>query len=89
MPLPAETRVVVHSKADCPYCETAREWLNRNSVSYEEVKHDDQAERQAFYDSLGLEGRDRTVPQILVIDDQLQHTYRVGGASALATSGLA
>ncbi len=89
MPLPAGTRVVVHSKDDCPYCEIARDWLNTNSVAFEEVKHNDQADRQALYDSLGLEGRDRTVPQIVVVDDEMQHSYRVGGASALATSGLA
>lgn len=92
MPLPENTRVVVHTKTEpdpCPYCEKAKEWLKAHEIPFVEVIHNDVAERQAFYDSLGLKGDARTVPQIICIDDVTGERYPIGGYNALALSGLA
>jgi len=89
MQLPENTRVVMRSKSNCPYCDEARAWLDSRGVAYEEVKLEDQAERNALYDKLGLIGSQRTVPQISIEDDLLGLSYPVGGSTALARSGLA
>ena len=92
MPLPPNSRIVVHAKSDeppCPYCEKAKEWLTAQSIPFTVVDHNEAAERQAFYDSLGLKGADRTVPQIIIIDDETGKRYRIGGHDALLVSGLA
>ena len=80
------TRVEIHSKADCPHCATAREFLADRNIPFTEIKHDDDAERQAFYDELELTGSQRTVPQVLLVHDE--GFYRIGGARELAVSGI-
>lgn len=79
-------RVEIHSKSSCPHCATAREFLADRNIPFTETKHDDDAERQAFYDGLGLAGSQRTVPQVLLVHDD--EVYRVGGARGLAISGI-
>lgn len=65
--------VTVHSKAGCPFCDKAKSFLETRGIEFVEVSHDDDNERNAFYNSLGLVGRERTVPQV-IIDEE-----RVGG----------
>lgn len=72
--------VIVHSKTGCPYCDLAKQWLTKHGFDYEEVQHNDPAERKRFYESCG-EGV-RTVPQIFV------DGKRIGGYSELIKSGI-
>ena len=61
------TRVKVYSTASCPFCDKAKQLLNKWSIPYEEVRIDaDQAALREF--SEATNGA-RTVPQI-VIDGQ-------------------
>lgn len=73
--------VIVYSSPQCPYCERAKELLNRKHVAYTEIRVDlDETKREEM---IRLSGR-RTVPQIFINDKS------VGGfddLSALAQSG--
>jgi glutaredoxin len=80
-------QVTMHSKADCPFCDQARDFLAANGIPYAEIKHDDAEDRKVLYDQLGLEGRSRTVPQIILTDEE-GCRYRLGGAQELAMSGI-
>ena len=80
-------QIEVHSKTDCPHCADAKSYLDQRGVPYEVVMHDDDLERQAFYDSLGLASGDRTVPQINVVDPY-GYRERIGGHDTLKMSGL-
>lgn len=75
--------IVVHSKTTCPSCVGAKAWLEERGFDYTLHVYDDFDARQEMYDSFGLEGNDRTVPQI-VIDG-----VRIGGFDKLKTSNLA
>ena len=79
-------KIEVHSRDGCPYCVKAVDWLTERSIPFTEIKHNDYAERQTFYDSLGLVGGDRTVPQVIVETDAGRE--RVGGYTQLVRSGL-
>lgn len=83
------TQVVVHSMDNCGYCAKARDWLASHGISFEEVKHPDAAERQTFYDQLGLNGGQRTMPQIFLRDTSTGEEERIGGFQDLEDSGLA
>ncbi len=78
--------IEVHSMEGCPWCDRAKAWLRGRGHEFTEVRHDDRAERNAFYDSLGLEGVQRTVPQVLFLDGG--DVTRVGGFAELERSGL-
>ena len=90
--LPDNTVVEVNSKNDpadpCRYCAEAKAWLAERGIPCVEIARNDMAERQAFYDSLGLVGGDRTVPQIFLIDNVSGERFRIGGSSALKASGI-
>jgi glutaredoxin 3 len=59
-------QVVMYSTTWCPYCERARALLQRKSVTYREIKVDEEpAERETM---LALSGGRRTVPQIFIGD---------------------
>lgn len=79
-------KIEINSKDGCPFCEMAKEWLRSRGYEYTEILWNDDEKRQAFYDSLGLKGNQRSVPQIFIISDG--DRYRVGGYSDLETSGL-
>lgn len=68
-------KITVHSKTGCPYCVKAKKLLRQYQLEFEVVTHDNDAERQEFYKSVG-EGV-KTVPQIFVDDE------RVGGYTEL------
>jgi len=59
-------KIEMHSRDGCPRCVLASEWLTERGIPFEEIKHNDFAERQLFYDGLGLTGTNRFVPQIHV-----------------------
>lgn len=77
--LPDDTIIEIHSKAGCPFCDRAKALLAQKGLAYTEIRHDDDVERQAFYDRLGLAGAERTVPQVILIDGQSGERFRVGG----------
>ncbi len=80
--------VVVHSKVDCPHCDDAKAYLGQLGIPYDDVRLDDDDDRQAFYDAMGLEGRDRTVPQVVLVDPLDGEMWRIGGAKELRMSGI-
>lgn len=81
-----ELKVFIHSKDGCPYCVEAKSWLDQHGIPFKEVLHNDDAERQAFYDSLGLHDRQRSVPQIIMFDGDEFH--RIGGLADLKVSRM-
>lgn len=70
------------SRDGCPYCVKAVETFVNEGFDFEEIKLNDQEKRNEFYDSLGLEGNKRTVPQIWEIDENGSEIY-IGGYSQL------
>lgn len=80
------TSITIHSKDDCPYCEAAKDFLKSKAVPFTEIKHNDDADRNALYDSLGLTGNDRTVPQIIIHEGG--EDFLLGGSLALKMSRI-
>lgn len=74
--------IELHSKTRCPGCVMAKEWLTERNIPFELFVYDDDSDRFAMYDRLGLEGPKRTVPQIVV------DGVRLGGYRALINSDL-
>ena len=72
--------IIVHTKTNCPWCDMAKEWLTEHGFEYSVIIHDDDAERQEFYERCGNEVR--TVPQIFVDEE------RIGGYQDLIHSNL-
>jgi glutaredoxin 3 len=74
-------RIVIYTKANCPYCDRAKELLNARHASFQEIRVDqDDAIREEM---IRLTNR-RTVPQIFINDQP------IGGfddLAALAKSG--
>lgn len=68
-------KVVMYTKAQCPYCDMAKNLLNSKNVSFEEIRAD--LDEKALEDMMRLSNR-RTMPQIF-IDDQ-----SIGGYDDLA-----
>lgn len=77
-------KIEIHTKSGCGWCDAAKAYLNGAGCEgrYEVILHDDPDERAAFYDSLGLVGKDRTMPQIIV------DGARVGGCLDLFRSDV-
>jgi len=72
--------IIVYTKQRCPYCVSAKTWLNQRNYDYTEISLDEPAIREAFknkYPDL------KTVPQIFVDDNN------IGGFSELIESRLA
>ena len=70
-----DLKIVVYSKSACPQCEQAKMLLKSRSLTFEEVKIDDEAERIAFYEKCGPAVRQ--MPQVFINDQ------RVGGVAGL------
>jgi len=79
-------RLTLHTKTGCPHCDAAKAWLTERGIPFDVALHDDDAERQALYDRLGLVGSARTVPQAVLTADGEE--YRIGGYAALVVSGV-
>lgn len=69
-------KIIVNTKTTCPSCIAVKAFLTERGEEFETVVLDDDAARFAMYDSFGLEGNQRTVPQV-VIDGE-----RIGGNEA-------
>lgn len=67
--------IVVYSKSNCPQCDTAKMLLKSRALDYEEIRIDDEADRQAFFVKCGPSVRQ--MPQIFINDQ------RVGGVAGL------
>ena len=78
--------ITIFTKTICPYCHLAKHYLTEHGVAYTEVVYDDDQTRQAMYDTLGLIGTERTVPQIF--SDGPYGRVRIGGYSDLLRSDL-
>ncbi len=87
MPKTPLVQVTMFSKDDCPACASAAAFFEAHVIDRTEIKLNDRADRLALYDRFGLQGTDRTVPQI-VLTDPWGDTYRIGGAHELTMSGL-
>lgn len=77
--------LVLHSKSQCPWCDQAKKFLNAIPIPYAVVLHDDEADRNKFYDS--LTSGDRFVPQILIRDHDGE-ILEISGFGALKLSGI-
>jgi glutaredoxin 3 len=60
--------VVMYTKANCPYCDWAKQLLNARHASFEEIRIDLIPEKQE--EMVRLSGR-RTVPQIFINDQAI------------------
>lgn len=83
--------VTIYTKApdetgDCPFCHRAKAFLEEKRISYTEHVLDPPA-RQELYDHLELVDRERTVPQIILTDDDGEE-MRIGGFTELNRSGI-
>lgn len=84
-------RVILYSKepdetGGCPFCVQAKLWLQGRGIPFTELSLG-KAERAVLYDGLELTGSQRTVPQIVVVDE-VGGITRIGGFSDLESSGL-
>jgi glutaredoxin 3 len=61
-----QAKIIIYSKDHCPYCDWAKQLLDKKHVTYQVIRVDLDAEQRAKMERLS--GR-RTVPQIF-IDDQ-------------------
>lgn len=78
--------IEIYSKTECPYCHMAKRHLSEHGISYTETLYDDFAKRQAMYDTLGLQGSQRTVPQVFLVEHGQRE--RIGGYRELLQSDV-
>ena len=71
-----QAKIIIYSKADCPYCDWAKQLLDKKNVSYNEIRIDLDEEQRIVMERLS--GR-RTVPQIFINEQP------IGGFDDLAT----
>jgi glutaredoxin len=74
-----EKRFLIYTRDDCPWCVKAKELIVSKGHSYSEVDVSDYDTRQLFFETYGLDGYKRTVPQIF---DELNN--HIGGYTELA-----
>lgn len=58
-------KIIVYTKANCPYCVWAKQFLDAKRLSYEEIRIDLDTEQRMKMERLS--GK-RTVPQIFIND---------------------
>ena len=73
----------VVTRDGCDWCVRAKELLVDIGGIFTEVDMTDNPSRQAFFDKWGLEGKDRTLPQIFLVDAQDRVMDRIGGYTDL------
>lgn len=59
------TKIIIYTKANCPYCEWAKQFLHSKQLSYEEIRVDLDPEKLKEMENLS---KRRTVPQIVIND---------------------
>jgi len=81
-------QVTVYSKDNCPFCDDAKWYLMERNVNFDEVKLNDEKERQAFYMKMSWKTKQKisTVPQIVVLDGDKEIHYN--GFSELKARSL-
>ncbi|MBA3661646.1 MAG: glutaredoxin 3 [Gammaproteobacteria bacterium] len=57
-------KVIIYSKAHCPYCDMAKEFFTEKNISFEEIRIDLDADKRD--EMLRLSNNRRTVPQIFI-----------------------
>lgn len=75
------TKIIIYTKAQCPYCDFAKQLLDAKKQTYTEIRIDLDPAQRAEMERLSAR---RTVPQIFINDQA------IGGfddLSALAQSG--
>jgi glutaredoxin 3 len=75
------TKIVIYSKANCPYCEYAKKYFVSKNLAFTEIRIDLDAQKLLEMEQLT---KRRTVPQIF-INDQLIGGYE--DMMALSKSG--
>lgn len=68
-------KIVVYSKSACPQCDSAKMLLKNRALEFEEIRIDDEAQRQAFFETCGPSVRQ--MPQVFI------NGQRVGGLAGL------
>lgn len=68
------TEVMIYTKANCPYCVSAKELLNKKNVQYKEIRIDLEPDKR---DEMIARSQRRTVPQIFI------NNQSVGGCDDL------
>ena len=71
--------IVVYTKKTCPYCLSAKVWLETREYNYQEISLDNPADLKAFRDANPTL---KTVPQIFVDGNN------IGGFTELLRSNL-
>lgn len=61
-------QITVYTKTKCPYCVSAKVWLNTRNYQYEEISLDNPADLKAFREQHPTL---KTVPQIFVDGENL------------------
>lgn len=78
-------RFMVYTRDGCGYCTRAKELLIRRGHVFTEVDLTEDEKRQAFYNQMGFEGSDRTMPKIYLNTSDPTQPYRyIGGYTELA-----
>lgn len=70
-------KIKVYTKGGCPFCTSAKEWLDERSLEYEVIDVSDDTERAKVYEETGM----KSVPIIFFGDDM------IGGFSELKVIG--
>ncbi len=81
---PIGEKVVLYTLRSCDQCDQVRNWLQQNSVEFEEKDAD--RSRQAWREALKLCGKARMVNcsvPIVIVNDQVVHGFDVGRLKAL------
>jgi glutaredoxin 3 len=69
-------KVIIYTKANCPYCDWAKQLLDHKKLSYQEIRVDLDPEKQNEMEQLS--GK-RTCPQVFINDQA------IGGFDDLST----
>jgi glutaredoxin 3 len=61
-------KIVIYTKANCPYCDWAKQLLQKRQASYSEIRVDLDPAKRAEMEQLSQR---RTVPQIFINDQAI------------------
>lgn len=73
---PTSKRIVVYSKAGCPFCSLLKIELDKRGLVYHEIDLTDDKARQRFYANAGV----GTMPQLYVTNEKASLTMPSGQA---------
>lgn len=61
-------KVIIYTTQICPYCDFAKQLLDKKNVTYQEIRVDTDADQRATMERLSQR---RTVPQIFINDQSI------------------